>query len=492
MNMKKILIIISVFLFLASCEKFDDMNKDRKNPTKVTGESLFTGAQKNLFDQMVSSNVNLNIFRLFAQYWTETTYIDESNYDLVTRTIPDNHWDVMYRDVLKDLKEASTIIGSTNYPLDPIADAPTIKKNRLAEVEVMSIYVWAQLVETFGNIPYTEALDINKPSPKYDDALTIYQDLISRLNAAIANLNAEFPGIGPADNMYGGDVTLWLKFANSLKLELGMLLAGVPGQESLSKSTVEDAVNLNGGPFTSNADNANLPYGDASPNTNPLYMDLVASGRHDFVPTSRFVDYMNSLDDPRREFYFTLFNDSIYLGGTNGAINKYKNYSHVAPRIVEPNFPGTIFDYSEVEFFLAEAVERGYSVGGTAEGHYNAAITASINYWAAQNQMTVPDSVISKYLTNPLVAYATAGSTYQEKIGNQKWIALYNRGFEAWTSWRKLGFPTLVAPPNAFSDIPLRFTYPIEEQTLNGANYEAASSAIGGDLVSTKLFLFKN
>jgi len=68
------------------------------------------------------------------------------------------------------------------------------------------------------------------------------------------------------------------------------------------------------------------------------------------------------------------------------------------------------------------------------------------------------------------------------------WIAMYNRGFEAWTYWRKYDYPALTPPVGALSVIPVRYTYPIEEQTLNGANYSSASSAIGGDNVATKLF----
>jgi hypothetical protein len=200
---------------------------------------------------------------------------------------------------------------------------------------------------------------------------------------------------------------------------------------------------------------------------------------------------MDSINDPRMEFYFTMLGDTIYKGAEYGAAgNKYKNFSHVAATIQLPNFEGTIFDYAEVEFYLAEAARRGYDVGGTAEEHYNAGITASINYWAGVNGIVVPDSVITEYLANPIVAWDNVN--WEKCIGYQKWIAYYNRGFEAWTSWRKLGYPKLVAPPTALTEIPLRFTYPIEEQTLNGANYQAASGAIGGDLVTTKLFFFKH
>jgi len=96
-----------------------------------------------------------------------------------------------------------------------------------------------------------------------------------------------------------------------------------------------------------------------------------------------------------------------------------------------------------------------------------------------------------------LVSYQTAAGDWKQKIGTQMWIALYNRGFEAWTQWRLLDYPQLVAPPDAESDNglpPLRYPYPISEQTLNGANWAAASALLPGgeDVMEAKLFWDKN
>lgn len=481
--MKIILIVLTVFIVISSCKKLEDFNKNVKDPAAVSGESLFTGAQKNLFDQMVTPNVNNNIWRMFAQQWTETTYIDEANYDLVTRTIPDNHWDVMYRDVLKNLQESKKIIESTSYPADAGSE---VKKNRLAIIEITAIYTWGILVESFGNIPYSEALNVEIILPKYDDGLTVYKDLITRLNAAIANINVNFDGMS-ADNIYGGNMAQWLKFANSLKLKMGMVLSDV---DAAYAKTVVEAASAN--VFTSNADNASIVYLGAAPNSNPIFDNLVSSGRHDFVPANTLVDYMvNHSDsvDPRLPLYFTLVDTStgstpaeVYYGGIYGESNDYTAYSHVSDKIQLPTFAGTILDYSEVEFFLAEAVEKGFTITGSAETHYNNAVTASILFWGGTS------AEAASYLADPKIAYSTAAGTYKQKIGEQKWVALYNRGFEAWTEWRRFDYPVLVAPAEAVSVIPLRLTYPIAEQTLNGANYNTASSAIGGDIVDTKLF----
>ena len=91
-------------------------------------------------------------------------------------------------------------------------------------------------------------------------------------------------------------------------------------------------------------------------------------------------------------------------------------------------------------------------------------------------------------MAQPSVAYATAAGNWKQKIGTQSWIALYNRGHEAWTTWRRLDYPVLTPPTDANSAVPLRYTYPVQEQNLNTANYTAAAAAIGGDIVETKLF----
>jgi hypothetical protein len=114
--------------------------------------------------------------------------------------------------------------------------------------------------------------------------------------------------------------------------------------------------------------------------------------------------------------------------------------------------------------------------------HYNNAIRASVSFWGST------DAEATAYLAQSTVAYNTAAGDWKQKIGLQKWLALYNRGWDAWIEWRRLDAPNLVAPADALSDIPVRFTYPVDEQNINTASYNAAVSAIGGDKVSTPLW----
>lgn len=492
--MKKLYIfILTAGLMLSCSEDLEDMNVNIKYPASVSSNALFTGVLKNLVDQMASTSVNRNIFRLFSQHWTQTTYIDESNYNLSTRGIPKSLWIRMYRTVLKNLQIATNISKE-----EKIDDAT--KNNKQQLIEILNVYSYSILAECFGDIPYSQSLDINILSPKYDDAATVYSDLISRLDAAISKLDLNAGSFGSADILYHGNVAAWKKFAVSLKLRMGMLLADVDGAKA--KSVVESAASA--GVFTSNAENAALKYKSTSPNTNPVYVSLVTSGRSDFVVANTLVDFMQprlyngdkivagsvKYTDPRAKFYFDSNVDAdpstsevVYLGGIYGSNNSFAKYTHIGKKLHQPTYPGIILDYSEVEFLLAEAAARGYSVGGTAEEHYNKAVTASIEYWGG----TVEDA--KAFLKLPQIAYSTASGNYKQKIGMQKWVAMYNRGYTAWRSWRRLDFPKLVAPAKAQVDkVPTRYTYPIEEQTLNSDSWGAAKGKYEGDKLTAKLF----
>jgi hypothetical protein len=470
--MKKIFIVISALTLIVGCKKFESLNTNTKLATEVPSNFLLSSAQKNLVDVMTSSNVNTNIFRLWSQQWTQTTYFDESRYDLITRGISANFWGVLYRDVLKDLDAAKTAVKN-----DALITNEDTRAAQIATIEVMEVYAWHVLVNTFGNVPYSQALDIDKPLPAYDDAKTIYTDLFKRLDAAITALKVTGSGFSKGDLIYDGDNSLWVKFASTLQMRMALCIADVDATTAKTKfeAAVSDA-------FTSSADNATFHYLVSPPNTNPIWVDLVQSGRKDFIASQTLVIMLDSLSDPRKPFFITKNASGNYTGGVNGTGNSYKNNSKPAATITAPDAPSTLISYTEVEFMLAEAAARGWSVSGTAAEHYAAGVTESILEWGGA------EADATAYLAQSDVDYASAGSgaTWQEKIGNQKWLALYNHGFDAWTEWRRLDFPVLISVDGL--DFPTRFTYPVNEQTINSASYSAASSAIGGDKLTTKLF----
>jgi hypothetical protein len=254
-----------------------------------------------------------------------------------------------------------------------------------------------------------------------------------------------------------------------------MRLADVDPATSVSRATAA----MTAGVISSNAENFSMAYQSTSPNSSPLHEDLVLSGRADFVAANTLVDYMNSLDDPRRAVYFRdNLGDGVYKGGVYGTANNYGLSTQVGDIFHQPETAGVLFNAAEIHFLMAEMAERGGYGVSDAAGHFTAGIEASFDQWGVDGG--------SAYAA--AVGY-TGGSTWKQEIGTQMWLALYNQGYEAWNTWKRLDFTGFNAPPGmALTDIPVRLIYPQREATLNGDALAAAASAIGGDEQTTKLF----
>ena len=470
--MKKYFLLIFT-LALASCasdEAYEDLNKNPNAPVEVTDGQLFVSATNSLTDFIESTNVNENNFRLYAQYWTQTQYTDESNYEMIEREVPDHMFSELYRDVLGDLKNA------TNLTSDGV---------KKAQIELLSVYAWQMLVDAFGDIPYAEALNAEGEtavlSPKYDDDAAIYKDLITRAKAALTGLAGSGSGYSSDDLIFSGSKAAWTKFGNSLLVKLGsrLLDQNSAEAESLIEGHYADGI-------ASNDDNAYIQFEGGPPNTNPLWEDLVQSGRQDFIPADTFVDVINALGDPRADKFFdpTSKIDGVYKGGPYGVSTPFNDNSHISQTLYAPDFRGVLMDYAEMSFILAEAANRGFSVGGTAAEHYENGIKASMAEWG------VADADATTYLAHADVAFATAAGTDKEKIAKQFWIAMYNRGFEGWTVYRMFDAPTLPKSGTLNLPVPKRYTYPQSEQTINGTNVKAANG--GKDEQQTPIFWDKN
>ena len=466
--------LITIILVLSSCasdEAYEDLNTNPNAPSAVTDGQLFVSAVNSLTDFIESTNVNVNNFRLYAQYWTQTQYTDESNYEMIEREIPDYMFSELYRDVLGDLQNAADL---------------TDDAVKHAQIEIISVYTWQMLVDAFGDIPYTESLKVDTVlSPKYDDDEAIYTDLIKRAKAALTNLAGSGSGYSADDLIFGGSISSWTKFGNSLLVKLGSRLLDVNPTEakSLIESHYSDGI-------SSNADNAYMTFEGSPPNTNPLWEDLVQSGRQDFIPADTFVDVINALSDPRADKFFdptskididtTAVVNLQYQGGPYGVSTPFNDNSHISQTLYAPDFRGVLMDYAEMSFILAEAANRGYSVGGTAEQHYKNGIEASMLEWG------VSTSDADAYIAHADVAFATAPGTNKEKIAKQFWISMYNRGFEGWTLYRLFDAPVLPNSGEANLPVPKRYTYPQSEQTINGTNVKAANG--GNDTQQTPIF----
>jgi hypothetical protein len=466
--MKKLLFAAAAALAITSCTgDLSDLNKNGKAPESVPSGALFANAVMGYYDFDAVQNVNLNNLRLWSQHWTQTTYVDESNFQLNERDVNGSTFVRMYVTVIRDCEEARTAV--MNGPESAAAKAASV-----AAIEVMEVMAYQYLVDLFGDVPYSEALSETNV-PKYDAGSAIYADLLARLDAATADLSGSNT-FGSSDIIYGGDAAAWKKAANSLMLRMAVRMIGYDA--AAAKSWGEKAIA--GGVFTSSADDMRLYYSSAPPHTHPMWETLVQSGRTDYVASATLGDALNSLEDPRRGAFFKNL-DSV--GGVTGAPHgfqvNYYDYSQPGTALEDPTWSHAAISYVEVEFLMAHAAVAGWAGASDAATHYENGIRASMEEWGGSS------ADADAYMMNPLVAFNSATAATQ--IGVQKWIAMYSNAFEAYAAVRMYDLPMQTAAL-AGTVTPNRYSYPLDEYSLNTTNVNAAAANYGGDDTFAKVF----
>ena len=471
--MKKLFTAASAALLIASCTSdLSSLNENSKAPVQVPAGTLIANATIDLSDYLASVNVNLNNFTLWSQHWTQTTYTDESNYDYNQRNVNGNTFDELYANVIRDLQDAKGLIEVDAVLL------PQIKANQLAVADLLQVYTYHVLVDIHNDVPYSEALgdveaDPTLITPKYDAASGIYTNLVARILAAHGTLAGD-NGLGSFDLIYGGDANAWKKFAASLALKLAVRAADV---DPTAQTVAETAAGA--GVFTSSADNASMSYTSSPPHTNPLWESLVQSGRTDFCASNTIAGIMNGLVDPRRGVYFRNL-DSLgdLIGGVYGQNSAYNTHSQPGDAVEAPTLAAHLMSYSEVSFLLADAAQRGWTITGTAAEHYANGVNASMAQWG------VSGTDAATYLAQTTVAYDA--SVWKERIGVQKWLAMYMRGNEAYNTVRTYDYPAMNIADVAQRPVPNRMSYGVDEYSLNTTNVEAANG--GSDDDTDKVF----
>lgn len=470
--MKRIIIFFGVIMLVTSCGKdLEDYNIDPKNPESVAPEYMFSYAQYNLVKQFGDIDYNANVGRLWANYATQTTYIQEASYDAANRDIGGTIWDNVYTEALFELKRAKNTLRAQT-----IGDAEVEEhNNKIALIKIMEVFAYQYLVDNFGNVPFTEALDINNVTPKYDDDEFIYTSIADSLSNAITMLTVSKPSFGESDLIYGGDVAMWKKFAHTLQLKMGIRVA--ESNPTMASDLVNAAVL--GGVFTSNADNAVFNYTGVQPYVNPVYEYFVIDSRNtDFVATENFLALLDDLSDPRVNVYYDDNLAGGMIGGIYGAAgNAYSELTHFNPEFTDnPLEPTTILDFSTTSFELAEAVERGF-ISGSASDYYEDGIQASFD------ALGLSADASAYIMANPYDSV-----NWSESIGIQKYIALFHNGHEAWTEARRLGVPELATAVSNGVANPKRMIYPVEEVLINTTHYNEAATAMGGDETTSAIF----
>ena len=466
--MKKLLFAAAAALAITSCTSdLSDLNVNGKAPESVPSGALFANAVMGYYDFDAVQNVNLNNLRLWSQHWTQTTYTDESNFQLNERDVNGSTFVRMYVTVIRDCEEARTAV--MNGPESAAAKAASV-----AAIEVMEVMAYQYLVDLFGDVPYSEALSETNV-PKYDAGSAIYMDLLARLDAATADLSGSST-FGSSDIIYGGDAAAWKKAANSLMLRMAVRMIGYDA--AAAKSWGEKAIA--GGVFTSSADDMRLYYSSAPPHTHPMWETLVQSGRTDYVASATLGDVLNGLADPRRAGFFKNLggSDSI-IGAPHGYQVNYYDYSQPGAALEDPTWSHAAISYVEVEFLMAHAAVAGWAGASDAATHYENGIRASIEEWGGSS------ADADAYMMHPLVAFSS--TTAATQIGVQKWIAMYSNAFEAYAAVRMYDLPMQTAAL-AGTVTPTRYSYPLDEYSLNTTNVNAAAANYGGDDTFAKVF----
>jgi hypothetical protein len=466
--MKKLLFAAAAALAITSCTSdLSDLNVNGKAPESVPSGALFANAVMGYYDFDAVQNVNLNNLRLWSQHWTQTTYVDESNFNLNERDVNGNTFVRMYVTVIRDCEEARTAV--MNGPESAAAKAASV-----AAIEVMEVMAYQYLVDVFGDVPYSEALSETNV-PKYDAGSAIYADLLARLDAATADLSGSNT-FGSSDIIYGGDAAAWKKAANSLMLRMAVRMIGYDA--AAAKSWGEKAIA--GGVFMSSADDMRLYYSSAPPHTHPMWETLVQSGRTDYVASATLGDVLNGLADPRRAGFFkNLGGSDSVTGAPHGFQVNYYDYSQPGTALEDPTWSHAAISYVEVEFLMAHAAVAGWTGAGDAATHYEAGVRASIDEWGGSS------ADADAYMMHPLVAFSS--TTAATQIGVQKWIAMYSNAFEAYAAVRMYDLPMQTAAL-AGTVTPTRYSYPLDEYSLNTTNVQAAAANYGGDDTFAKVF----
>jgi hypothetical protein len=241
--------------------------------------------------------------------------------------------------------------------------------------------------------------------------------------------------------------------------------------------------------FTSPDDDAELGYLSNDPVANPMYESIVYGTREEYKVCEVLVNYLDGTvygtADPRLSVYVAENEDGEYRGKPAGIFNvpnddyNYNNVSPIGDFYLEAEFPGIFLSYTEFLFLKAEAIHKGL-ITGDANSVFQAGYRSSLvdNGWTYSEALTVSAPSLNG-----------TGEDQFEQICVQKWLGLYCQGIEAWTEWRRTGYPELSPAIDAVLDeIPSRWTYPATEQSLNSENYNAAIANQGTDLLTTKVW----
>ena len=443
---------------------------------------------------------------MYAGYYAGTQNW-EGGYNGTTYSFPDG-W------INRPFKVAFVDFLSSWNVLRQKTDSSTVL---FAVGEVVKVAAMHKTTDIYGPIPYTR-FGLASPVP-YDSQEAVYERFFKELDHAIgilAEFDAHNAGSKPLekfDLIYGSDIAKWIRFANSLKLRLAMRVRyAYPGAQALA----EAAVNNSYGVIESNADNPTMQSNNALSFTyfNPFYNLYSEEGYNEDRMGASMEAYLVGFDDPRLSIFFTKGTDNKYHGLRNG--HKNGNRFQGKPLLSKPTItqatPYLWMTAAEVWLLRAEGALLNWQMKGTAKDLYEQGIRTSLSqhgldaqaddYLASTHQPAAYNGVYrSPSAAAPsdiTVAWDDAATTEKklERIITQKWIAMYPLGQEAWSEFRRTGYPKLFPVVDNLSNGAVnteiqvrRLPFPESEYTGNKAEVEKAVKLLGGaDTGGTRLW----
>ena len=474
----KISILIIIVSLVGCTSGFEDLQKNPNLP-----ESINPGL---LLPSVIYGAVNTNVTNgrvighEIMQYSALNNSFTQVQRFIFTLNNSNSVWNGFYGQVtnLYTIRDMAIELEEPNYE---------------AIALIMKSWVFSVLTDVFNEIPYTEAgraVENSNFTPVYDTQKTIYEGIFSDLERANDLLDTSSGLNYGGDILFNGNMLLWKKFANSLRLRLLMRASNKADYNAAAK--IKEIVdNPSNYPiFESNDEHATYKYSGLLPDVFPFSTEREFDF-NGYVASEFMVNTLKDLGDPRLSIYFEPTKLSVDAGspefvGLPSGIAAGDAFEFNGGRdgqslinnslfLNNPTQEGIILTYAEVQFLLAEAAFRNI-IDGDPQEYYEAGVSASMDYWGAEMD--------DAYLTTGPAAWD--GS--EEKLFTQKYLALFWCGMEAWFDYRRTGYPTIVPGPENVNDdkVPVRLTYPTIEQSLNEENYSAAVSRIGGDNINVK------
>jgi len=377
---------------------------------------------------------------------------------------------------------------------------------------IMKVEAMHRVTDKFGAVPYSQ-VGKSLVSTPYDSQQNIYTRFFNELDTAAASLQtyvAANPGKTPFkdfDRVYSGDYTKWIKFANSLRLRLAMHI--VKADEATARLQAEKALNpSNGGLLTDVSDNAAIAVAPGS--ESDLYQVTQEFG--DNRLGASLATYLTGYNDPRITAFAAPATDPLFAGqyigiriGSN--IPSKQTYGTYASLNTAQTFtimrPEQIMTAAEIWFLKAEAGLRGWANAGDPRTNYERGIQVSMQQWnvdgsayindAARSQAPYVDPKNAANNSAPVstitIRWDEGAATEQklERIMTQKWLAMFPEGQEAWTEFRRTGYPKLFTVVNNTSNGAIdtqiqvrRLAYPVNEYSTNGTEVQKAVQLMGG------------